>query len=90
MLSAALSSWGNLDPPYWYFCNLEQRTSGSEEGGFTLRVRVLLEGAATKLDHPVVACAHLSLFVHFGTLGIGRHGMDKAMQVEAARLQHDW
>jgi hypothetical protein len=49
MLSAALSSWGNL----------EQRTSGSEEGGSTLRVRVL--------DHPVVACAHLSLFVHFGT-----------------------
>jgi hypothetical protein len=41
------------------------------------------------LDHPVVACAHLSLFVHFGTLGIGHHGMDKAMQVEAARLQHD-
>ena len=41
MLSAALSSWGNLDPPYWYFCNLEQRTSGSEEGGSTLRVRVL-------------------------------------------------
>ena len=84
MLSAALSSWGNLDPPYWYFCNLEQRTSGSEEGGSTLRVRVL-EGR-----NEIVACAHLSLFVHFGTLGIGRHGMDKAMQVEAARLQHDW
>jgi hypothetical protein len=46
--------------------------------------------AATKSDHPVVVCAPLSVFVHFGTLLIGRHGIDKAMQVEAARVQCDW
>jgi hypothetical protein len=46
--------------------------------------------AATKSDHPVVLCAPLSVSVHFVTLLIGRHGIDKAMQVEAARVQYDW
>ena len=46
--------------------------------------------AATKSDHPVVVYAPLSVSVHFGTLVIGRHVIDKAMQVEAARVQFYW